>query len=109
MSAIAPTPEPPYYAVIFSSFLQNADPGYEIMSRHMSELAALQDGYLGQESVRDGLGITISYWRDEESILRWKEHTEHRLARKLGRSDWYRLFKVRICRVERDYGFGEEH
>jgi len=102
---IAKTPSPPYYAVIFSSIRTDGDNGYSEMSDKMVELASSQDGFLGVESARDDLGITVSYWRDLESIKKWKANTEHSVARAKGRSDWYQSFKARIARVERDYGF----
>jgi len=71
----------------------------------MVELASQQDGFLGVESARNEVGITVSYWRDLESIRRWKEHAEHSLAQEKGRKEWYQSFKVRIAKVERDYGF----
>jgi len=68
-------------------------------------LAAKQTGFLGVESARDTLGITVSYWESLEAIKLWKQHTEHSLAREKGRQLWYKAFKVRICKVEKDYGF----
>jgi len=105
---IARTPSPPYYAVIFSSTRTEGDNGYSEMSDEMIELASKQDGFLGLESAREDIGITVSYWRDLESIKKWKENTEHTVARKRGRSDWYRSFKTRIARVERDYGYEKD-
>ncbi len=105
---IAKTPTPPYYAVIFSSTRTEGDNGYSDMSDKMVELASKQDGFLGVESAREGLGITVSYWRDLESIKNWKANTEHSTARSKGRSDWYQTFKTRIAKVERDYGFEKD-
>ena len=102
---IAKTPEPPYYAVIFSSVRTEGDQGYAAMSERMMHLAAMQEGFLGVEHARDTLGITVSYWRDLESIRNWKLHAEHTKARERGRSEWYKKFKVRIARVEREYEF----
>lgn len=102
---ISKTPEPPYYAVIFTSLRREGDQGYAASSERMMALAKQQSGFLGVEHAREGLGITISYWKDLESIKKWKNHAEHKLARNRGRSDWYLSFKVRIARVERDYGF----
>lgn len=99
----AATPEPPYYAVIFTSLRAEGDLGYAETARRMVELAREQPGFLGIESVRDGLGITVSYWESLEAIRAWKEHAEHRAAQKHGR-DWYASFRVRVCRVEREYG-----
>ena len=102
---IANTPSPPYYAVIFTSLRTDGDNGYEQMSERMVELALKQDGFLGVDSARQELGITVSYWRDENSIRNWKENIDHTLAREKGRNKWYQAFKVRISKVERDYGF----
>ena len=104
MSLIADTPQPPYYAVIFSNTLNNETEGYAEMADRMLELAAQQNGYLGVESAREDLGITVSYWSDLESIKNWKANAEHQQAQKLGHEKWYASFKTRISKVERDYG-----
>ena len=104
MSDIANTPEPPYYAVIFTSLRTDGDHGYGQMAERMVELAAQQPGFLGVESAREGLGITVSYWADLESIRQWKANMEHQVAQRLGREQWYATFKTRVARVERDSG-----
>jgi heme-degrading monooxygenase HmoA len=101
---IANTPAPPYYAVIFSSLRTDIEDDYHEISERMVELASRENGFLGYESVREELGITISYWKDEESIKRWKENIEHKIARERGRNEFYRSFKVRVAKVEREYG-----
>ena len=105
MSTIASTPKPPYYAVIFTSLRTEGDNGYGDMATKMVELAAQQSGFLGIESAREELGITVSYWSDLESIRNWKTNAEHLQAQRQGREQWYASFKVRISKVERDYGF----
>jgi heme-degrading monooxygenase HmoA len=102
---IASTPAPPYYAVIFTSIRTDVDEGYEEMAVKMVELAQQQPGYLGVESARNETGITVSYWKDLQSIRQWKHQTDHLLAQQLGRQKWYEAYKTRICFVERDYGF----
>ena len=103
--SITNTPKPPYYAVIFSNLrTEYDDEAYHVMANRMSELAKEQEGYLGMESVRDGLGITISYWASLEAIKKWKANAEHQEAQRLGMSRWYKAYKTRICLVERDYG-----
>jgi len=104
---IASTPVPPYYAVIFTSVRTEGDHGYDAMSERMVELAALQPGYLGVESAREGVGITVSYWRDLESIRAWKNVAEHLVAQHTGRAKWYSDYKTRITKVERDYGLSD--
>jgi heme-degrading monooxygenase HmoA len=106
---IAATPATPYYAVIFTSLrhpaTDPADDAYAAMAALMLHSAARQAGYLGVESAREEVGITVSYWSSLEAIARWKQDSEHLLAQRLGRQHWYDHYKVRICLVERDYGF----
>ncbi|MCE0494655.1 antibiotic biosynthesis monooxygenase family protein [Vibrio salinus] len=104
MSLIANTPKPPYYAVIFTSHRTEGDSGYGKMADRMVELASKQPGFLGVESAREDVGITVSYWSDLESIRQWKANAEHQEAQKLGHDKWYSSFKTRISKVERDYG-----
>jgi len=96
-------PAPPYFAVIFTSLRTPGDQGYGEMAERMLALAGEQPGYLGVESARgeDGLGITVSYWRDEESIARWKQHAEHLVAQARGKRTWYEAYELRVARVER--------
>ena len=103
----ARTPEPPYYAVIFTSQRTGGGRGYDAMAEKMVALGSSQPGFLGLESVRgaDGAGITVSYWRDEAAIRAWKRDAEHQQAQRGGRKTWYQAYEVRIARVERAYGF----
>ncbi len=101
---IAQTPKPPYYAVIFTSVRTEGDNGYAEMANRMVDLACQQDGFLGVESARNEVGITVSYLRDLEAIKKWKENTEHTFARERGRQNWYKFFRVRIARVDSSYG-----
>ncbi|GAB5380653.1 MAG: antibiotic biosynthesis monooxygenase [Aliiglaciecola sp.] len=96
---------PPYYAVIFTSKRSNVDDGYGSTSELMASLAAQQPGYLGIESAREDIGITVSYWRDLESIKAWKQNNEHLAAQKAGREKWYESYIVRIAKVEKHYEF----
>lgn len=97
-------PEPPYFAVIFTS-LRRESPGdgYGTTADRMEELAREQPGFLGVGSARgaDGLGITVSYWQTMADVAAWGRHAEHLLAQKLGRDEWYKWYALRVCRVER--------
>jgi heme-degrading monooxygenase HmoA len=106
-AAPARTPAPPYWAVIFTSRRTDGDRGYEAMAARMAGLGAAQDGFLGLESARgpDGLGITVSYWRDEAAIRAWKANSDHQRAQHGGQATWYAGYEVRVARVERAYGF----
>jgi|688.fasta_scaffold01479_15 heme-degrading monooxygenase HmoA len=98
----------PYYAVIFTSTLEEEDMAdYQEMSIRMEELAKQQDGYLGFESARSNLGLSVSYWKTLKDIQRWKHQSEHLLAQQKGKQKWYKTYSVRICKVEREYHFGD--
>jgi len=95
----------PYFAVIFSSIKKQPGEGYDEMSDTMLSLAEQQSGYLGVESAREEIGITVSYWEDLQSIKKWKQLSEHLLAQQFGREKWYQSYTVRICKVEKEYSF----
>lgn len=103
--SIASTGPTPYYAVIFTSIRTSGDAGYGDMADAMLKAAAQQPGFLGVESAREAVGITVSYWDSLESIAAWKRDAAHQMAQQLGRERWYDSYKTRICKVERDYDF----
>ena len=105
MSQLINTPTPPYYAVIFTSILSSDDADYHAMADRMIEQVAQQEGFLGFESARDDVGITVSYWEDEAAIRRWKDDVEHQTAQQQGKSRWYDAYTIRIAKVEREYRF----
>jgi heme-degrading monooxygenase HmoA len=104
MPSPATTPEPPYYAVIFTSVRTDGDNGYGDMAEQMLELASRQPGFLGFETARQDIGISVSYWESLAAIAAWKTDASHRQAQARAK-DWYGSFRVRVCRVEREYGF----
>ena len=105
-SPFAQTPEPPYYAVIFTSQRTAGERGYGVVADRMLELAAQQPGFLGLETTRgaDGFGITVSYWTTLEAISAWKAQTEHLAAQDAGQRLWYAQYQLRISLVQRAYG-----
>ena len=102
---IAELPEPPYTAVIFSNVRTPDDNGYAVMAERMQALARQQPGFLGYESSREnGLGITVSYWADDDAARSWKQVHEHTIAQQRGRETWYADYQVRVATVTRSYG-----
>jgi len=95
----------PYYAVIFTSILSENTKGYNEMAEQMEQLARQQKGYLGMNSARGETGITISYWKDLEAIKQWKSNLDHIHAQRSGKEKWYQWYRVRICKVEKEYSF----
>ncbi|MBE9491171.1 MAG: antibiotic biosynthesis monooxygenase [Bacteroidetes bacterium] len=97
----------PYYAVIFTSTLNENPEGYFEIAERIEALAKQQKGFLGIDTARNNIGITVSYWESLDSIKDWKQQSEHIVAQQKGRSDWYSWYNVKICKVEREYEFGK--
>jgi len=95
----------PYYAVIFTSTQNQNIEGYEEMANKMERLAKQQPGYLGMDTAKNEVGITVSYWKSLEAIKHWKQQAEHVEAQQKGRNNWYSWYHIRICKVEREYEF----
>jgi heme-degrading monooxygenase HmoA len=107
MPFIARTPEPPYYAVVFTSINAETDHTEHVeMYGRLVERASTYEGYLGIEPARnsDGTGVAAVSWKDLASIEAWARDPEHRIAKRKGREIWYSPYMIRICRVERAYG-----
>lgn len=95
----------PYYAVIFTSTRTSVDDGYAEAAERMLELARSIPGFLGVESAREEVGITVSYWESLDAIKAWRQHPEHVEAQRRGREQWYASFSTRVCLVERESDF----
>lgn len=105
------TPEPPYYIAVFTSQRTGVDDdSFAAMVERMVEIVRQQVGFLAMESAEgaDGIGIVVAYWKDDESIKKWKLQMEHRDAQRLGRERWLKRYRVRVGKVERAYGFDLE-
>lgn len=100
---------PPYYAVIFSTITTDNLEGYSETAERMEDLAKQQKGFLGIESARTTIGITVSYWQTVDDILAWKNNAEHTEVQSLGREKWYKQYQLRVCKVDREYGFNQEN
>jgi heme-degrading monooxygenase HmoA len=105
--SLVDTPEPPYTAVVFTSVPSDSQEGYTATAAAMAELAIGQPGYLGAESAHDSIGITVSYWRDEDAARAWKEVAAHVVAQHRGKQSWYADYRVRVATVTRDYGLAD--
>ena len=73
------------------------------MSQKMNELVSQQDDYLGMDNEREEIGITTCYWKDLESIRKWRDNMDHTKAKALGIAKWYEFHNTRIARVEMEY------
>ena len=75
------------------------------MAQQMETLAKQQKGFIGLDSARSSIGITVSYWKSLEAIAAWKQQTDHIIAQQKGIKNWYAYYNVKICKVEREYSF----
>ena len=105
MTSPCALPDPPYYSVIFVNQKNEDDDGYGDMADRMVALARQQPGFLGIDTTRDesGFGMTVSYWKDLESIKQWRNHPEHREAQEMGQAKWYLSYSLQVAKVERTY------
>lgn len=101
----AAIPAPPYYAVIFTSIRTPEDKGYEKTAEKMVALASRQPGFLGLDSARQDIGVTVSYWSDITAIQAWKQHPDHLKAQKKGKALWYSQYRITISKVEKEYSW----
>ncbi|MFE9631593.1 antibiotic biosynthesis monooxygenase family protein [Streptomyces sp. NPDC006463] len=99
--------EPPYVMAVFTNVRSADDSGYPETLTRMQEIVAENPGFLGYESARTpgGLGITVAYFRDHESLAAWRGDLEHQAAMKQGRADWYESYTLHVATVERSHGF----
>ena len=92
------------FAVIFRAKPGQQDEKYNQTVARMRELAFDKYGCLEFIAANDGAQeITISYWKDEQSIKNWKNDSEHLLAQELGRSKWYESYSVQLVEIKREY------
>lgn len=92
------------YAVIFRAEINKLDSRYSEMASQMRELAINKYGCTEFISVAEGTQeIAISYWQDQEQIKQWKKDSKHLVAQELGRSIWYKSYKVQVLEILREY------
>jgi heme-degrading monooxygenase HmoA len=85
------------------------DAGYYSAASAMDALAAQQPGYVGIDSVRrdDGLGITVSYWANEDAAKLWRDHPDHAATRDQGRGRWYLHYSLHVAEITRSYDWAK--
>jgi len=66
------------------------------------------DGFISIERFASltlpGRLLSLSFWRDEEAVKRWRRVEEHRAAQAAGRDGVFRDYRLRVAQVVRDYG-----
>ena len=92
-------------------------PGEGQQGVYLATAAALRaqleaiDGFISVERfeslTQPGKLLSLSFWRDEASVARWRRHEEHREAQRAGRTGIFRTYRLRVAAVVRDYGMDE--
>ena len=97
------------YAVIFE-----VEPDPERRQDYLDIAAQLRpeleqiDGFISverfQSLTQEGKVLSLSFWRDEEAVARWRRHEQHRDAQRAGRGGIFKNYRLRVAAVVRDYG-----
>ncbi len=51
--------------------------------------------------------LSLSFWRDDEAVSNWRNHSKHRQSQKQGRSGIFADYRLRVASVVRHYGLNE--
>jgi len=82
---------------------------FDTALKHMQEQVKTYDGYLGEAPCcsieNEKRFVTLFYWRDRESIKAWREDPEHLKTQQLSRDKIFACYKIRVCELEREYGW----
>jgi len=100
------------YAVIFEVRPRPGREGeYLALAQSLrSELEKI-DGFISVERFaslyQEGKILSLSFWRDEAAVERWRTHVQHRAAQRRGREEIFADYRIRVAAVMRDYGMLE--
>ena len=99
-------------AVIFEvvPFLGERHKYLDLAGELRAELESM-DGFISIERFESltmrGKILSLSFWRDEEAVVRWRSHAQHRKAQRAGRTGIFKNYRLRVAAVMRDYGLEE--
>jgi heme-degrading monooxygenase HmoA len=95
-------------AVIFEfTAAEGRFPDYKALAEGLSDEVRKVDGFLSIErfqSISDPKRfVSLSFWRDEEAVRKWRNLQKHREAQAKGRGGIFSEYRLRVCTVLRDY------
>ena len=83
---------------------------YFALAAGLREQLEAIDGFISVERFRSMTQpdkvLSLSFWRDEEAVRRWRELPPHRAAQQAGRQQHFADYRLRVAQVLRDYGMG---
>jgi heme-degrading monooxygenase HmoA len=99
-------------AVIFEGTAQeDRKEAYLDIAAQLRPLLEDIDGFLSIERFQSlttpGKVLSLSFWRDEEAVRRWRNLAPHREAQRAGRQSIFQDYRLRVAQVLRDYGMNE--
>jgi heme-degrading monooxygenase HmoA len=84
---------------------------YLELAARMRPLAEGIDGFISVERfasiTNPGKIVSLSFWRDEEAVRKWRNVEEHRRTQAAGRKSIFADYRLRVAHVLRDYGMNE--
>ena len=95
-------------AVIFEVKLKTeGKEDYLKIASELREILQNQDGFISIERFQsltdEGKLLSLSFWRDEEAIGKWRNNLEHRNGQKKGRESIFHSYRIRVAKIVRDY------
>jgi heme-degrading monooxygenase HmoA len=101
-------------AVIFEVWpVENGAKEYFDLAAGLRPLLEEIEGFISIERFESlatkGKYLSLSFWRDEESIRTWRNMEEHRTVQAKGRRSVFAKYRIRVASVVRDYGLEERN
>lgn len=80
---------------------------YLKIAAELRELLENRDGFISierfQSLTEEGKILSLSFWRDEAAIEKWRNESDHRVAQKKGKESLFESYRIRVAEVARDY------
>ena len=84
---------------------------YKALAEGLADDVRKADGFLSIERFESisnkGKFVSLSFWRDEEAVRKWRNLQKHREAQRKGRGGIFQSYRLRVASVIRDYGMDE--
>lgn len=84
---------------------------YKALAEGLAEDVRNAEGFISIERFESisnkGKFVSLSFWRDDESVRKWRNLQKHREAQKRGRGSIFASYRLRVAQVTRDYTMDE--
>jgi heme-degrading monooxygenase HmoA len=98
------------YAVIFEvEIAVGKKDQYLNIATKLKEQLIKMEGFISIERfeslINEGKLLSLSFWEDENSLLKWKKNIDHMAAQKKGRESIFKDYRIRVAEIKKDYTF----